>query len=103
MGKYQRDKGHNFERATAALLRDVWPEAKRGQQSRFGGDAPDVDGTPYWIECKVGKRPNIRAAMAQAQEATDGRTCIVVSHKDRERTMVTMGFETFLELVGASE
>ncbi len=87
-----RRKGHNFERATATALKGLWPESKRGIQYTGGGEAPDVDGTPYWVECKCGKRTNIKAAVKQATEASDGRPIVVISKNDREPTLVTMLF-----------
>ena len=93
-----RRKGHNFERAMAAALRPLWPEAKRGQQYVSGDEQPDVDGTVYWIECKCGKRTNIKAAVKQATEATDGRPIVVISKNDREPILVTMLYEDWYDL-----
>jgi hypothetical protein len=56
MGKYQRTKGHNFERLVAKMFRRWWPEARRGYQYRDGAEAPDVVGTPFWVECKNHKK-----------------------------------------------
>lgn len=83
-----RRKGHDFERDIAAALRPIWPEARRGAQSRAGTDAPDVDGTPYWIECKRGRRPSIPAACKQALAATDGRPVVVIVKDDRKPAIV---------------
>lgn len=93
-----RRKGHNFERQTAIALKGLWPEAKRGLQYVEGNEAPDVDETPYWIECKCGKRTNIKAAVKQATEATDGRPIVVISKNDREATLVTMLLEDWYAL-----
>lgn len=81
----------------AKLLRPIWPEARRGQQTRNGSDAPDIEGTEYWVECKVGKAPNIRKAVEQAQEATDGRPVLVLTKKDYCDSLVTMVFGDWLE------
>lgn len=100
MGKSQRTKGHNNEREVAKLFRALYPEAKRGYQTRGGtGEAPDVDGTPFYIECKVGARPNLRAALLQAHNGTDGRMPIAVTKFDREPRMVTLWLEDFLKIV----
>ena len=99
MGKAERLKGHNFEREIARALRPYFPEARRGLQYRDGADAPDVEGTPYHFEAKVGKRPNIFAAYKQAKEATDGRPVVVVTKKDYHEVLVTVNLQTFLELV----
>lgn len=83
-----RRKGHNFERQVAAEFRTIWPEASRGAQSRSGDDAPDVDNTPWWVECKCGKRPSIPAAVKQAVAATDGRPILVIVKDDRQKPFV---------------
>lgn len=100
MSKSQRTKGHSWERKVASELRDLFPDARRGYQTRGGtSEAPDVDGTPWFIECKVGKRPNIRAAMEQATTNTDGRPCLVVTKRDREEPLATMKWSDFLYLL----
>jgi Holliday junction resolvase len=100
MGKMQRDKGHNFEREMANILKEVFPNAKRGiGQARSASEVPDVDGTPFWVECKRGRMPNVRAAIRQAQEATDGRPYLVVVRDDYAPAFVTMSLETFLDLM----
>lgn len=103
MGKRSREKGAEHERETATALRVVWPNARRGlAQARNAREQPDVDGTPYWIECKVGKRVNIIAAMRQAEAARVDeivlRAPIVVSRLDKEKSLVTMRLEDFLDL-----
>ena len=105
LGKRSRTKGAAWERALANILKAIWPDAKRGiGQSRWGGEVPDVDGTVFWIEAKVGQQPNMRGAMRQAEEASDGRPCIAVV-KDNSLTnkpadvWVVMRFDTFVQLV----
>ena len=98
-GRRSRDKGAVFERRLATTFRAIWPDARRGiGQTRFAGEVPDVEGTPYWVEAKRQKRPNINAAVAQARKATDGRPILVVTKRDREPTLVTMDLCTFLRL-----
>ena len=88
MGKRSRDKGARGEReaahAMSAVTDLVW---RRGVgQSRHGADVPDIereDGGPApWVEVKRGKRTNWRAAMKQADEATDGRPVLVLTRDD---------------------
>lgn len=101
MGKYQRTKGHNFERLIAIILRPLWPEAKRGLQSQsYVGKPPDVDETPYYIECKKGARTNIKAAIRQAQDNTDGRPVLAITRDDKCEILVTMTMDTFLKIGG---
>lgn len=108
-GSKSRRKGHDFERAIARLLRVVWPGSARGDQARFGtGQAPDVDGTPYYIECKAQKRVNIKAAYEQAcagamEEArrlhSAPRTPVAITKDDRSHILVTMSLMDWKALV----
>lgn len=96
-------KGATFERKVATLLKDVYPGAKRGiGQARSGSEVADVEGTPWFIECKRRKRCNIQAAYEQAAEATDGRPILCVTKDDRGQTLVTMDFETFKRFLQTS-
>lgn len=97
MGLMQRMKGKRVERAVAELIRRVFPDAKRGWQSRSGRDAPDIDCTPYWFEVKGGKCPNPRAALKQAIEDTDGRVPVVIVKDDRCEPFVVMRLSDWLE------
>jgi hypothetical protein len=97
-GRASRRKGQQSERDIAALVRRVFPDAKRGiGQARFGRECPDVDGTPYWIETKCGKGAPIRAALKQAIDDTDGRTPVVIVKDDRREPFVVMRLSDWLE------
>ena len=96
-----RRKGHNFERWVARQLREIFgAQVKRGIQTREGGsEAGDVVGTPFHIECKVGKKHSPRAALAQStQDASPGLIPIAVIKDDRKPPFVVMSFEDFLDL-----
>ncbi len=101
MGKLSRVKGRAFEQETARKLRPMFGDrVKRGFQRRDGREAPDVDGTPYWIECKHAKCVNVRAAMAQAIAATDGRPPVVIAKDNGVRVpLVVMRLGDWLDLV----
>jgi hypothetical protein len=100
MARISITKGKNFEREVAAKLREVYPEARRGlAQPRSGDETPDVDGTPFWVECKVGQRINVQAALSQATDATDGRPPLAVCKVDREPATATMLLSDFINLV----
>ena len=106
-GRFSRNKGARFERAIANKLKPIFPKAVRGVgQTQSGANGSDVEGTPYWIECKAQKKTNIEGAFAQAQEAKDTaedpRPIRVVSKRDREPTKVTLLFDDFLELLDPS-
>lgn len=93
-------KGKTFERDVAKALRVVYPEARRGlAQPRSGDETPDVEGTPFWVECKVGQRINVQAALSQAQDATDGRPPLAICKVDREPATATMLLSDFINLV----
>ena len=110
-GRANRRRGHSWEREIAIIFRELWPEAKRGYQARGGTkEAPDVDGTPFFIECKRGKKTNIKAALAQADAAchqvtetgtvkVDTRPPIAICKDDRQKATVTMYLEDFMELM----
>lgn len=108
MGAYQRTKGHNFERLVAKLLRPIWDGAKRGFQTRGGtGEAPDVDGTPWYIEVKKGKRTNPKKAYEQAMRgATEeahrtrggARPALAITRDDNSHILVTMNLPEFLRM-----
>lgn len=111
-GAARRRKGHDFERKIANLFRVVYPEAARGIQTRGGSkDAPDVDGTPWYIECKKGKRTNPKAAFEQAVEAImasgDNRPPLAITKDDGGTALVTMSLGAFIaimsDLVDAAE
>jgi hypothetical protein len=89
-GRYSRNKGANFERLIANTLKPYWPGARRGiGQARSSKEVADVEGTPYWIECKRQKRCSIKAAIRQAEAATDGRPIWVITKNDKEPVMIT--------------
>tara|TARA_Y100000114_G_C11536782_1_gene220669 strand:- start:7 stop:402 length:396 start_codon:yes stop_codon:yes gene_type:complete len=105
MGKYSRDKGARFERAVAKGLRVVFGERTiRSSGQCFSGDTrADVDCPEIWVECKVGKRPNIKAALEQAEEARAGarsdKVPVAVCKWDREEPIASMRFEDFVNLL----
>jgi Holliday junction resolvase len=105
MGKYSRDKGARFERAIAKGLRVVFGERTiRSSGQCFSGDTrADVDCPKIWVECKVGKRPNIKAALEQAEEASAGaqsdKVPVAICKWDREEPIASMRFDDFVEIL----
>ena len=107
MSKAQRTKGHSWEREVAAFFRTIgFPKAKRGLQTQRVGKVPDVEGPLWWVECKVGARPNIGKAMDQARRdyslgASDEYTAgpLVITKQDRQEPLVTMTLGQFGLLV----
>ena len=97
MGAKSRNKGKRGESEVVHLLRAIFAAVRRGAaQSRKGSDAADVEGSPYWIEVKLGKAPGIHAAMKQAVESTDGRPPVVFTRRDGETWLVTMRAEDWV-------
>ena len=106
-GRFSRNKGARFERAIANKLKPIYPKAVRGVgQTQSGANGSDVEGTPWWIECKAQKKTNIEGAFAQAQEAKDqgedARPILVVSKRDREPTKATLLLDELLDLLDTS-
>lgn len=105
MGKYSRDKGARFEREVANSLKPVFgPRTIRSSGQCFSGDTrADVDCPHLWVECKVGKRPNIKAALEQAEEASasagSDKICTAVCKWDKEQPTVTMRLSDFVEIL----
>jgi len=103
MGAHSKRKGKAGEREVAAQLRHIWPDARRGIQSRGGGaEIPDVEVPCFHVEVKRQSRPNIPAAVRQAMaDAAPGKWPVAWTRADRGEWLVTMRAEDWLELVGA--
>ena len=110
MSNRSRRKGHDFEREVARKLCRIFPEARRGwQYSRERAEWPcDVDGTPFRVECKVGKQPNLWSALDQVVRdralADDPRPVAVIARRNRgkgrsRRDVVVMLFDEWLQLL----
>lgn len=104
MSASQRRKGHDFERWVANRFKAALPGAeqhiKRGLQGRDGSDAPDVLCPCFWIECKRGKQPNIRAALQQVlEDCGPGVWPVAVIKDDARQPFVALHLDDFLELV----
>jgi hypothetical protein len=97
---YQRRKGHNWERELARRLRAVFPDARRGLQYQDGGaSAPDVVVPAFHIEAKVGARPNLTAALEQAErDAKPGLWPVAVCKQDNHEPTVTMRLDDWIEI-----
>ena len=108
MGKHSRDKGARFERYVANILKPVFGQnVTRSSGQCFKGDTrADVDCPTLWVECKVGKRPNIKAALEQAEEAArssnSNKKCVAICKWDRESPIATMRLEDFIEMLSCA-
>lgn len=98
MGKRSRDKGVRVELLARDLLRRVWPAAYRTGLQWGLVKAPDVDGTPYWVEVKgsaaeAGLHPwqAIKQALAdRVAVGTPNRPILVYLKADRKPAVVMM-------------
>jgi hypothetical protein len=103
MGARSRRKGAVWERDLVHIFAEVFgPEnVRRGLQYRDGADAADVIAPALWIEAKVGKLTNPRAALRQAKEASAGKglLAVAVCKDDRDDPFVTMALDDFLDLL----
>lgn len=109
MGKLSRTKGAAFEcrvarwltKLTGALHRRVLVETQQGNMG-------DVDCAEIaWVfQCKIGKRPPIWKAVAEAEEAAETRSetgefvyGVAAIHRDGGEQVVAMRPETFAHLL----
>jgi hypothetical protein len=103
MGKLSRTKGANFEREMVQRFIEVFgPDAvRRGFQYRDGSEVADVVTPCLWVECKRGRKTNIKAALRQAIEASQGKGLwpVAVCRDDQEDATVTLTLEDFLDLM----
>lgn len=106
-GSRSRRKGANAERELAKRFAEAMPGAdcKRGiGQARRGSEVADCEVPRFWVESKHGKRPNPRAAYAQAcadaEENGRGKIPIAVIRDDRKEPFVVIGLDDFLRFVG---
>ena len=93
MGSSERRKGQRGERELAAKLGKITGKTwVRGMQSRYGGqEQPDVysvDVPTVHVECKIGKRPRLWAALEQARADCGANVPVVIARRDRGRWLV---------------
>ena len=104
MAKKSVEKGKRFERLLASKFREYGYDARRtAQYCGNTGDAADVVGLPFiHCEAKHVERLNIHEAMSQANRdaAAGGKGALpVVFHKKNNcEILVTMEFETFMQI-----
>ena len=103
MGKMQRDKGARFEREVAREFNAVLKgcNAKRGLQTRGGAaECPDVTAGPFAIECKVGKKPPVRAALNTAVEhCPEGHYPMAIIKEDRRQPFAVLMLDDLLDIL----
>lgn len=108
--KHANRKGMTFQNIVSKWFRPMFASATSAgviQSAKKG--LCDVENTPFWIECKTGKRPNIKKAYLQSVEdkkkCNDDRPIIVVTHFDQEKPgqgavdLVTVNQDLFFDLL----
>lgn len=103
-GNYARRKGAHWEREVAQAMRLALHKDSdaihRGLQSRTGGDAPDVDAKPFWIECKKSVRVNLRGAIEQVlRDHHTGTLPIAIGRDDGAEPIAVLPFSIFLVMI----
>jgi hypothetical protein len=106
MGKTSRDKGAAFERQVARdLTLASGVEHKRNLTEVREGNSGDVLAPlPVSIQCKVGKRPPLYEALAEAKaSAAEGELPVAVIHRNGNARrspdrIVILDYEDFLKL-----
>lgn len=98
-----RKKGKKGELELANILKTYGFDCRRGQQYCGANGDADVVGLPgIHIECKRVETLNVSQAMRQAQkDAKDEEMPVVMHRKNRERWLVTMTLEDWMELYKA--
>lgn len=107
-GKKNREKGKRYERNCAKALKEVFPNARRlFGQARKGCDAPDIGGTPYWIECGAGGTTMIQDKLRQGLRDTTAcedprytkKIPIAMTRTSRDEHIVSMYRDDFITLM----
>lgn len=91
-GKRSRAKGKTWERAVVRMLKPLWERAHRGHQDSRGGfgggEGCDVEGTPFYVECRHEQsynwRKHLREAMAMRTARHDNRAIVLVAKEDKK-------------------
>ena len=75
-GRRSNQKGNRGERELANLLKEWWPDARRGlKQCRRGYEEADVTNTPFWWEAKWYKSFAFFRHLRQAEKAVLDNGC----------------------------
>lgn len=93
MSKYQRVKGHSFERKIARELKTLGIDAKRVLEYQEGV-GHDVEEPHFVYQCKKGKAINVKASYKEMSPPS-GKIGAVVAGWDRDLTLVCMTWEDF--------
>lgn len=100
MAKYQRTKGHGFEREMAIRLREIFPECKRHlENQKQEAKGYDLDNTgPFRFQCKAMAK---YAPLSRIEEVKDlqGTIPALITKGDHKKPIVALYLEDFLEIL----
>lgn len=107
MGKINsKQKGKRGELEVVHYLQDQGFEARRGQQFKGTEDSPDIihNMGPYHLEVKRTEKLSIYKAMSQAKaDKGDSEVAVVFHRRSKEKWLVVLEADDFIELVKASK
>ena len=103
MGKMQRTKGAEFERAVVMTLRARGYDAKRNlDQTRDGGG--DINLPAYLIECKRRAKISVYEWLEQAQKAAqEHQIPVVVARADHKDAIAILKWTDLLGMMDHAE
>lgn len=99
-GRASREKGKRGERELVAAFRALYPDAKRGLQSRGGAEVADVDGLPVWLESK--RRAKVAGALSihyRTAQESDGRPPVTVVREDGKQAVALVSLGLLIGLL----
>lgn len=109
-----RAKGNRFENLIVGHFQDLYSDLnskckteriRRGNQKRFGHDDSDVKTPHFWVECKHGKRTNIKKALSQSVNTMKKKGLslipIAVTRDNNMPILVTMSLAHFKKIVSS--
>lgn len=103
-GKASRAKGQRGERELVAAFRALYPEAKRGLQSRGGTEVSDVGGLPIWLESK--RHAKVSGALSihyRTMSESDGRPAVTVVREDGKPPVALLSLDLLIGLLDEAD
>lgn len=70
--------GREWENIVAVTLRRTFKDARATKTKQHRSGKPDVEGTPFWIDCVASKTVDIVTLLSQAAKKSDGRPVLVI-------------------------
>lgn len=100
-------KGNQGERELLDVLQEHGAAIRNDQRYIGGVGNPDIlfvyAGRHYHVECKRCEKLNIHAAIQQAENDCRGALPIVAHRRNREKWLVTMPLDVFLEVTKGND